>query len=105
MCVQCPYTSLEGSPHMALVKSKRIEARVSPEEDFVIRAAAERRSETISEFVVESALVRAQTEMADRTIVRLEPDAWSAFVAAMDEAPVVNDKLARAAERTRAAAV
>jgi uncharacterized protein (DUF1778 family) len=86
---------------MALVKSKRIEARVSPEEDFVIRAAAERRSETLSEFLVESALVRAQTEMADRTLVTLEPDAWSDFAAALDEPPVVNEKLARAAERAR----
>lgn len=88
---------------MSSTKTKRIEARISPDDDSVIRAAAERRNVTLSEFLVESALVRAQIDMADRREVMLPPDAWDAFSAALDAPVAENERLAETFRRARSA--
>jgi uncharacterized protein (DUF1778 family) len=85
-------------------KSKRLDVRVTPEDDFVIRAAAEKRSQSVSEFLIESALVRAEIEMANRTNVVLNKSSWDSFVADLDGSPSVNDRLVGVIDRARSAA-
>lgn len=48
-------------------------------------AAAERRS--LSDFVLESALGRAEETLADRRSFALDAEQWQAFVAALDAPP------------------
>lgn len=100
MCVQCTYTVNS----MAELKSKRIAIRINPDDDAVIRAAAEREHVSVTEFLVESALVRAQIAMAERTHVELDPVDWDAFTRALDAPVEINDRLARTVEDARAAA-
>lgn len=86
-----------------MLKTKRRQLRISPEDDRVIEAAASAQSRSVSEYLVESAVVRAQTEMADRTDVAVSSADWNVFVAALDQEPVVNERLARAAQRAKTA--
>lgn len=88
---------------MAELKTKRIALRVSPEDDAVIRAAAERESTSVTDFLIESALTRAQTVMADRTQIDLDPVDWDEFTRALDAPAEINDRLARTLEDARAA--
>lgn len=107
MYVQCQYKTYkppckDASARMATAtKSKRRQVRISPEDDSVIRAAAERNQQSVSSYLIDSALIRAQTEMADRTHVVLEEDDWNAFTAALDAPPVKNEKLLEALKRAR----
>lgn len=89
----------------ATLKTKRRQLRISPEDDKVIEAAAKAKSRSVSAYLVESALVRAQMEMADRTEITLSPSGWNAFVAALDREPVVNERLAGAVQRAKSARV
>lgn len=83
------------------LKTKRRQLRVSPEDDKVIEAAAKAKSRSVSEYLIESALVRAQTEMADRTEISLSATDWDAFAIALDGEVAVNERLARAVERVK----
>lgn len=85
-------------------KSKRLDVRVSPLDDAVIRAAAEKRAQSVSEFLIESALIRAEIEIANRTEVVLDEAGWDAFVADLDGPPEVNAGLLKLLDRARSAA-
>ena len=104
MCVQCVYMTPRGSMASTL-KTKRRQLRVSPEDDKVIEAAAKAKSRSVSEYLVESALARAQMEMADRMEITLSASGWNAFAAALDREPVVNERLAGAVKRAKSASV
>ena len=41
----------------------------------------------MSDFVMESALARAEETLADRTVFRLDAKTWDAFVEALDAPP------------------
>lgn len=84
------------------LKTKRVEARISPADDAVLRAAASHSHLSLSEFMIQAALIRAQTLIADRQAVELEADSWLAFVEALDAEPSVNEGLANAITRARA---
>ncbi|MGK2879148.1 MAG: DUF1778 domain-containing protein [Solirubrobacterales bacterium] len=89
---------------MGSLKTNRIAARISPEDDLTIRQAAAQNSMSVSDYLVESAVIRAQTELADHLHVVLGADTWDAFTAALDEPPVVNEKLVRAIARAKSRA-
>jgi uncharacterized protein (DUF1778 family) len=83
-------------------KSKRRQLRVSADDDAVIAAAAASTGRSVSEFMVDASLTRAQMLMADRTHIELAPDAWDSFVAVLDSEPEPNARLAALAGRVRA---
>lgn len=89
---------------MSSLKNARIAVRVSPEQDEVIRAAAAQRSQSVTDFVVGSALDRAERDMADRRRVELSPKDWDSFVNALESPPRVNERLVQTIERARNAA-
>jgi uncharacterized protein (DUF1778 family) len=98
------YVHLTQEDSMAAqTKTKRRQLRVSPEDDRVIAAAAEATSRSVSEYLIESALVRARSEMADRTEIELSPVDWNAFLRALENESAVNDRLVRAVARAEAA--
>lgn len=68
-------------------RTEKLDLRISPEakRTLVAAAAAERRS--MSEFVVDSALARAEERLADRRVFMLDEETWSSFIAALDAPP------------------
>lgn len=75
-------------------KNRRLDIRVRPDEDALIRAAAERRSQTVSEFLVESAIARAEIELTEHTHFVLTGADWDAFVSALDRPPGPIERMA-----------
>ena len=86
---------LRGNRGMALriTHSEKLDLRVTREGKRVLKAAASRRS--VGEFMVESALPRADEVLADRRSFGLNPAQWKAFLAALDAPPRLLPRLER----------
>lgn len=65
---------------MAEATPKRLNLRVAPADDALLRRAAEAAGESLSEFMVASSRVRAQRVLADRTSFTLSEENWNALV-------------------------
>jgi uncharacterized protein (DUF1778 family) len=68
-------------------RTEKLDLRVSRSAKAKLQAAASASHRSMSDFVMESALARAEDTLAERRIFSLGPDAWAAFQAALD-APV-----------------
>ena len=86
---------------MSATKTSRLNLRVAPADDALLRQAAELTGETLSEFVVESARERAERLVADRTRFVLDADEWSVFCEALDRPAEVKPALRELFERPR----
>jgi len=64
------------------IKSRRINARISPAEEALLRKGARRKGQTLTEFVVESACAVAEIELAEQKESALPPAQWQAFLGA-----------------------
>jgi uncharacterized protein (DUF1778 family) len=74
------------SKPMAKVK-ERWDFRVASETDQVVRQAAETAERTLTDFVVDAAVVEAERVLADRTQFVLAADQWERFVKLLDRSP------------------
>jgi uncharacterized protein (DUF1778 family) len=72
---------------MAKIK-ERWDFRVASETDRLVRHAAETTETTLTDFVVDAAVVEAERVLADRTTFVLEPEAWDRFVELLDRPPL-----------------
>ncbi|WP_434723209.1 DUF1778 domain-containing protein [Mesorhizobium sp. RIZ17] len=65
-------------------RSEKLDLRLTAEAKRILAtaAAAERRS--LSDFVLESALGRAEETLADRRTFHLDAEKWAAFISALD---------------------
>jgi uncharacterized protein (DUF1778 family) len=79
---------------MAGVK-ERWDFRVDPETDRLVRQAAETAERTLTDFVVDAAVVEAERLLADRTRFVLEAEQWGRFVELLDRPPQANPGLER----------
>jgi uncharacterized protein (DUF1778 family) len=86
---------------MNATKTSRLNLRVAPADDALLRQAAELLGETMSEFLVESARERAERLVADRTRFVLPGGQWSAFCAALDRPAEVKPELREISGRSR----
>ena len=68
-------------------RSEKLDLRLSPEAKRVLYAAAEAAHRSVSEFVLESALARAEETLPDRRHFGLTADQWSAFMEALEAPP------------------
>jgi uncharacterized protein (DUF1778 family) len=68
-------------------RTAKLDLRLTPEAKRKLQAAAVASRRSVSEFVLESALVRAEETLADRTRFALNADQWKAFLAALDAPP------------------
>ena len=89
-------------------RTAKLDLRLTPEAKQ--KAPGRRRAAggTVSEFVLESALVRADETLADRTRFASNADRWKAFLAALDAPPRDLPRLSRllpGAERLRARSI
>ena len=77
---------------MAKIK-ERWDFRVAPETDRLVRKAAEAAERTLTDFVVDAAVVEAERLLADRTQFVLGAERWDRFVELLDRSPQENPGL------------
>lgn len=68
-------------------RTEKLDFRVSPSAKAKLQAAATLAQCKVSDFVLDSALARADEALADRTTFALGAEAWAAFLAALDATP------------------
>jgi uncharacterized protein (DUF1778 family) len=74
------------SERMARVK-ERWDFRVASETNQLVRQAAETADRTLTDFVVDAAVVEAERVLAHRTQFVLDGDQWESFVELLDRPP------------------
>jgi len=73
--------------YSVVTRSEKLDLRLTPAAKQTLQAAAAASRRSVSEFVLESALVRADETLADRQVFRLNGANWKAFIAALDAPP------------------
>jgi len=76
-------------------RTEKLDLRLTPTAKRALQSAAEASHKTVSDFVLESALERADTVLADRQVFRLDARRWNAFLAALDAPAKPRPRLAR----------
>jgi uncharacterized protein (DUF1778 family) len=77
-----------------MAKTKeRWDFRVAPETDRLVRSAAATAERTLTDFVVDAAVIEAERLLADRTHFVLEAEEWNRFVELLDRSPQENPGL------------
>jgi uncharacterized protein (DUF1778 family) len=69
------------------IRSEKLDLRLTRDAKRALRAAAAVAHRSVSEFVLESALARADEALADRRTFGLSAAQWKAFMAAFDAPP------------------
>ncbi|MGH7118303.1 MAG: DUF1778 domain-containing protein [Acetobacteraceae bacterium] len=67
-----------------ITRSEKLDLRLTPEAKRVLSAAAQASRRSLSEFVLESALARAEETLPDRQHFGLDAKRWEAFLAALN---------------------
>lgn len=70
-----------------VARTEKLDLRLTPAAKQTLKAAATVSRRTLSSFVLESALERADAALADRRSFNLPADRWKAFTAALDAPP------------------
>lgn len=65
-------------------RTSKLDLRLSPEAKQTLAAAARAAHRSVSDFVLASALERAEEMMIERRRFELDADRWAAFMAALD---------------------
>jgi len=68
-------------------RSEKLDLRLTRTAKRALQAAAQASHRSVSEFVLESALARADEALADRRRFALNATQWKAFLAALDAPP------------------
>ena len=68
-------------------RSEKLDLRLTRDAKRALQAAAAASRRSVSEFVLESALARADEALADRRNFRLNAPKWKAFLDALDASP------------------
>ena len=76
-------------------RTEKLDLRLTASAKRALQSAAQASHKTVSDFVLESALERADTVLADRQVFRLDERRWSAFMTALDAPAKPRLRLAR----------
>jgi uncharacterized protein (DUF1778 family) len=76
-------------------RSEKLDLRLSLDAKQKLYRAAAAANRSVSEFVLESALSRADETLADRRYFGLDAERWTAFMAALDAPPRSHPRLER----------
>jgi uncharacterized protein (DUF1778 family) len=63
--------------------------RLTPEQDAVLRRAAEARGESTNDYVLRHAVEAAELELADRRVFVVDDDAWTELQKLLSEPPAL----------------
>jgi uncharacterized protein (DUF1778 family) len=66
-------------------KDSRIAVRLTSDQDALIRRAAEVEGTDLTNFTVTATLAHAHEVLADRRLFAIDDNAWTEFLAALDE--------------------
>jgi uncharacterized protein (DUF1778 family) len=80
---------------MSASRTEKLDLRLTPAAKRTLQTAAATERRSVSEFVLESALARAQETLADRQRFGLDAEQWAAFQAALESPPKPLPRLAR----------
>lgn len=69
------------------IRSEKLDLRLTPDAKRALQAAAAASHRSVSDFVLESALARAEEALADRRSFHLDAAQWKSFMAALDAPP------------------
>ncbi|HTU23373.1 MAG TPA: DUF1778 domain-containing protein [Gemmataceae bacterium] len=78
-----------------VTRSEKLDLRLSPMAKQMLFRAAETMQRSVSDFVLESALARAEEALADRRHFGLNAKQWAAFIDALDAPPRRHARLER----------
>jgi uncharacterized protein (DUF1778 family) len=70
-------------------KTARLSLRLTPEQDAVLRRAAEARGESANDYVLRHAVEAAEMELADRRVFVVDDDAWTELQKLLSEPPAL----------------
>lgn len=70
---------------MVAKRTEKLDLRLSRQAKETIHSAAAAAHRSVSDFVLESALIQAEQILADRQRFTLDPAQWDAFLAALDQ--------------------
>ncbi|MDB5533818.1 MAG: hypothetical protein JWO28_2133 [Hyphomicrobiales bacterium] len=76
-------------------RTEKVDIRLTPSAKRLLRSAAKASGKNVSNFVLESAISKADEILADRRIITLSAKDWQAFHAALDAPPRPTPRLAR----------
>ena len=76
-------------------RNEKLDLRLTPSAKRAIQTAAIAAHRSVSEFVLESALARAEETLPDRQKFGLNAEQWNAFQAALDAPPQSAPRLAK----------
>ena len=76
-------------------RSEKLDLRLTPQAKQRLYAAAQAAQRSVSDFVLHSALERADETLADRRVFSLDAEQWAAFQAALDAPPRSHPRLER----------
>ena len=76
-------------------RTEKLDLRLTPSAKRVLQTAAQAARRSVSEFVLESALARAEETLPDRQRFGLNADQWLRFQAALDAPPQPAARLAK----------
>lgn len=79
----------------SLKKSQSMNIRIDPENQELLRRAAEISGKSVTAFMTESAVASARRELLDQRFVGLEPDAFDHVRSQLDEPQKANAELVR----------
>jgi uncharacterized protein (DUF1778 family) len=68
-------------------RSETLGLRLTRAAKQTLQAAATAERKSVSEFVLDTALSKAEERLADRRVFMLDAKSWDAFVAALDASP------------------
>jgi uncharacterized protein (DUF1778 family) len=69
--------------------------RIKPEDRSLFDWAAKAQGKTRTDFILEAARKAAEDALLDRTIVRVDPEAYAEFLDRLDNAPEPSERLKR----------
>lgn len=76
-------------------RNEKLDLRLTPSAKRALQAAALATHRSVSDFVLESALARAEEALPDRQRFGLSAEQWEAFQAALSAPPPPSKRLAR----------
>lgn len=85
----------------SLAKSERLELRISPDVKSEIETAAQLSRVSVSQFIADAAMQRAETVINEHNRIKLTEESWNAVMDALENPPAPNERLRRAAARSR----
>src|SRR5882724_8434985 len=95
MSDKAPIFCRQTTIQLRMNRTKKIDLRLTPQAKRALQSAAQATHKTLSAFVLESALARADSVLAERQVFRLDAERWTAFLAALDAPPKARPRLTR----------